>query len=79
MFRARRRRSERPGASCDARRSSMSTEQKQPMTPSDASRIQAHADKTGRNQDFKRRAQGAAAKKQSGRAGGKGSAGRRKK
>ena len=40
----------------------MSNEQKQPMSPSDAKRIQAHADKSGRNQDFKARAQRAAAK-----------------
>ena len=32
------------------------------MTLDDASRIQSHTDKTGRNQDFKRRAQRAAAK-----------------
>ena len=28
-----------------------------PMTPEDAARIQSHADKTGTNQDFKKRAQ----------------------
>lgn len=27
------------------------------MTPEDAARIQSHADKTGTNQDFKKRAQ----------------------
>ncbi|MHA1267755.1 MAG: hypothetical protein ACTSRS_21140 [Candidatus Helarchaeota archaeon] len=32
------------------------------MTSEAASRIQSHADKTGRNQDFKQRAQRAAAK-----------------
>ncbi len=32
---------------------------KAPMTPADAARIQSHADKTGTNQDFKERAQGA--------------------
>ncbi len=57
----------------------MSTEQEQPMTPSDASRIQAHADKTGRNQDFKARAQRAAAKQSPTRAGGKGRGGKGKK
>ena len=35
-----------------------------PMTQEDASRIQSHADKTGRNQDFKARAQRAAARNQ---------------
>ena len=35
-----------------------------PMTSEAASRIQSHADKTGRNQDFKARAQRAAAKNQ---------------
>jgi len=34
------------------------------MTQEDASRIQSHADKTGRNQDFKARAQRAAARNQ---------------
>jgi hypothetical protein len=33
------------------------------MTKKDAARIQAHADKTGENQDFKARAQKAASKK----------------
>ena len=33
------------------------------MTPEAAARIQAHADRTGTNQDFKARAQSAAAKK----------------
>ncbi len=32
------------------------------MTPKDVARIQSHADKTGRNQDFKSRAQKAATK-----------------
>ncbi len=39
---------------------------KTPMTPSDASRIQSHADKSGTNQGFKSRAQSAASKKSSG-------------
>lgn len=56
----------------------MSTEQKQPMTPSDASRIQAHADKTGRNQDFKTRAQRAAAKQSPPRTAGKSRGGKSK-
>ena len=34
------------------------------MTPKAASRIQSHADKTGKNQDFKARAQSSAAKNQ---------------
>ncbi|KAG2219376.1 hypothetical protein INT45_006084 [Circinella minor] len=42
-----------------------------PMTPSDASRIQSHADKTGTNQDFKSRAQSAAAHNTQGSKGGK--------
>ena len=33
------------------------------MTKGDAARIQSHADRTGRNQDFKARAQSAADKK----------------
>ena len=37
---------------------------KKPMTKEDAARIQSHADKTGKNQDFKARAQRAAAKKE---------------
>jgi len=37
---------------------------KKSMTKKDASRIQSSADKTGRNQDFKRRAQRAGQKKQ---------------
>lgn len=36
---------------------------KKSMTKEDAARIQSHADKTGKNQDFKARAQRAAAKK----------------
>ena len=32
------------------------------ITQKDASRIQSHADRTGRNQDFKERAQRAASK-----------------
>lgn len=35
---------------------------KKTMTSSDAKRIQAHADQAGTNQDFKARAQAAAAK-----------------
>lgn len=34
-----------------------------PMTKAAAARIQSHADRTGRNQDFKARAQRAAAKR----------------
>jgi len=37
---------------------------KKSMTKEAAARIQAHADKTGTNQDFKARAQRAAAKKE---------------
>ncbi len=33
---------------------------KNPMTPRDAQRIQSHADRTGKDQDFKERAQRAA-------------------
>jgi len=33
-----------------------------PTTPADAARIQSHADRNGTNQDFKARAQSAAAK-----------------
>lgn len=40
----------------------MSNDKKTPMTPKDASRIQSSSDKTGRNQDFKTRAQSAADK-----------------
>jgi len=40
----------------------MSNEKKSPMTPKDARRIQSNSDKTGRNQDFKARAQSAADK-----------------
>lgn len=36
-------------------------EKSKPMTQDDASRIQSHADRTGENEDFKRRAQAAAA------------------
>jgi hypothetical protein len=36
---------------------------KSDMTKGDAARIQSHSDKTGRNQDFKARAQSAADKK----------------
>ena len=39
------------------------TKRKVSMTKKAASRIQSHADKTGRNQDFKSRAQRAASKK----------------
>lgn len=35
---------------------------KNPMTPKDASRIQSHADRSQRNQDFKSRAQSSADK-----------------
>lgn len=35
---------------------------KTPMTPDAASRIQSHADRTGKNQGFKGRAQSGAAK-----------------
>ena len=35
---------------------------KEEMTQEDASRIQSHADRTGTNQGFKKRAQSAAAK-----------------
>ena len=48
---------------------------KTPMTPKDASRIQSTSDRTGTNQDFKSRAQSAAAKNGnggSGKSGGKG-------
>lgn len=41
---------------------SKSSESKTPMTPKDASRIQAKSDQTGNNKDFKARAQSAAAK-----------------
>ena len=37
----------------------MSKKSSTPMTPSDASRIQSHADRTGTNQGFKGRAQAA--------------------
>lgn len=37
--------------------------EKSKMTEKAASKIQAHADKTGTNQDFKARAQSAASKK----------------
>lgn len=37
---------------------------KTPMTPDAASRIQSHADRTSENQDFKSRAQAAAARHQ---------------
>lgn len=36
--------------------------EKNSMSSKDAARIQAHADKTGTNQDFKARAQAAASK-----------------
>ena len=46
---------------------------KTPMTPKAASRIQSGADKSGKNQGFKARAQGAAAKQGGGKpAGSKG-------
>ena len=46
---------------------------KTPTTPSDASRIQSQADKSGTNQGFKSRAQSAATKNSSGggKSGGK--------
>lgn len=37
----------------------MSDKKQTPMTPEDAARIQGNADKTGTNQGFKERAQGA--------------------
>ena len=37
----------------------MSDKKQTPMTPKDASRIQSQADKSGTNQGFKERAQGA--------------------
>ena len=40
-------------------------EEKTPMTPEAAARIQSNADRTGTNQDFKSRAQSAAAKQSS--------------
>ena len=40
----------------------MPKNEKTPMTPTDASRIQSHADRTDTNQDFKARAQSAAEK-----------------
>jgi hypothetical protein len=43
---------------------------KTPMTPSDASRIQSHADRNGTNQSFKARAQRGASTTTAG--GGKG-------
>ncbi len=46
-----------------------------PMSPEAASRIQSHADRTGRNQDFKSRAQSSAAKSQA--APTKGTAGKK--
>ena len=45
-----------------------------PMTTADASKIQSHAAKTGTNQDFARRAQGAAARN-AGQGGARGSRG----
>lgn len=50
----------------------MAKDEKTPMTPADASRIQSHADRTGTNQDFKSRSQAAAAKNstEEGTAGG---------
>lgn len=49
-----------------------------PMTPSAASRIQSHADKSGANQGFKSRAQSAAAKNTSGGKSGGGKSGGKK-
>ncbi len=48
---------------------------KTPMTPSAASRIQSHADKSGTNQGFKSRSQRAASKNSSG--GGKAKSGKK--
>ena len=56
----------------------MSNEAKKPLTASDASRIQAHANKSGQNQGFKARAQRAAAK-QAGGHSGKNASGKGKK
>lgn len=42
------------------------------MTKSAAKRIQSHADRSGRNQSFKGRAQAAAAKNSGNKGGGKG-------
>lgn len=39
----------------------MTDKNSKPMEPEAAQRIQSHADRTGTNQDFKARAQGAAA------------------
>ena len=39
----------------------MTESSKSTMTPTDAARIQSHADRTGTNQGFKSRAQGATA------------------
>ena len=49
---------------------------KTPMTPSAASRIQSHADKSGTNQDFKGRAQSAGSNNESGGAASKGKGGK---
>lgn len=38
----------------------MADDKKKPMTPDDAARVQSHADRSGRNEDFKRRAQSGA-------------------
>lgn len=46
-----------------------------PMTPEDAARIQSHADKTGTNEDFKKRAQSAGDKNAAGSAVNKGKGG----
>ena len=46
-----------------------------PMTPEDAARIQSHADKTGTNEDFKKRAQSAGDKNAAGPAVNKGKKG----
>lgn len=53
----------------------MTNDKKQPMTPTDARRIQSHADKSGRNQGFKARVQRAAGKP----SGGKSRSGKGKK
>ncbi len=51
----------------------MSDKKSTPMTPTDASRIQSRADKEGKNQDFKERAQRAGEKNaEAGKGGGGG-------
>lgn len=55
------------------------TDTKTPMSTKDASRIQSHADKTGRNQGFKSRAQRAAAGRSTRKSGGRRSSGGRRR